>query len=78
MKAQKILKALLNGETLASMGVAKRFNTTKLVARVSDIEKRFNIYLNRKEVRTHDTKGKLRSWHYEYSMKKSDIKKINK
>lgn len=75
-KIQQILNALVNGETLTTMGVARKMHTVKLPSRVSDIEKKYNIKLLRKWAYLHDKRGNIVVQYYEYTMKIADRKKI--
>ena len=72
-----ITDALVNGEKLSALTAFKDFGALRLGGRVFEIEKRYGIKLERKDI-----KGKTRfKTHFmctEYWMRSSDAKKVKK
>ena len=72
-----ILKALLAGETISALTSLRDFGSLRLGARVFDIQKKYDIYLNRKNL-TGKTRYGTTYTVTQYWMKKKDIKNISK
>ena len=72
-----ILKALLAGEVISALTSLRDFGSLRLGARVFDIQKKYDIYLNRKNL-TGKTRYGTTYTVAQYWMQKKDIKKISK
>jgi|JI10StandDraft_1071094.scaffolds.fasta_scaffold516664_2 hypothetical protein len=72
-----ILKALLAGEVISALTSLKDFGSLRLGARVFDIQKKYDIILNRKNL-TGKTRYGTTYTVVQYWMSGKDIKKISK
>lgn len=72
-----ILKALLAGEVISALTSLKDFGSLRLGARVFDIQKKYDIILNRKNL-TGKTRYGTTYTVAQYWMSGKDIKKISK
>ena len=72
-----ILEALINGEKLSALTAFKDFGSLRLGGRIFDIEKKYGIRLNRNDIKG-KTRFKTNFMCTEYSMRRSDAKKVKR
>ena len=69
MKINSIRDAVFAGRTLTTMQGAYEFNTTKLPTRIGEIERKYGVILDRKEVKGKDSR------YYEYKLNRNKYRK---
>lgn len=74
---QAIIHALVSGEKLTTKNGFRDFGTSKLPTRCGELERKYGIRLNRKEVDFKSKYGVIGTC-FEYSMKVHDRKKVGK
>ena len=72
-----ITEALVNGEKISALTAFKEFGTWRLGARIFEIEKRYGIIFDRNDIKG-KTRFKTNFMCTEYSMRRSDAKKVKR